>query len=107
MTTWTRKVGHLGVLCIVLPCLTGGCTVYSVTSLASGLDVQELAPDRYRVSSHGSNWSSASTVELYGLLLAAEVTLEKGYRYFVIVRNKDSTDKGMVLVPPAGSEHGS
>ncbi len=52
-------------------------------SCEGGYSELELAPDTYQVSFSGKNISTAKSQD-YALLRAAELTLEKGQRYFLV-----------------------
>lgn len=52
----------------------------------------ELTPDHYTVRFTGATgWSKGDAVEGLTLLRAGELTLEKGYRYFVVLRREFSS----------------
>jgi hypothetical protein len=53
-----------------------------------GYTTQRIESNRFRISFRGNSVTSRQTVDTYMLYRAAEVTLENGYDYFVIV-NKD------------------
>lgn len=50
-----------------------------------GYSDQQLAPDRYFVRFHGNELTSRDRVEGYMLYRAAELTLQRGYDWFMIV----------------------
>ena len=74
---------------VLLLAFLGGCSTYRPQSWISGgegYQEEELAPRVYRVEFKGSERDFRRyQVEDYALLRAAELTLEKEYRYFVIV----------------------
>ena len=72
----------LGVL-LIISCATSYRESYVDTQLSKTL---------YKVFVSGSGFSSKSEVVDYALLRAAELTLDKGYKYFIIAnRNQDKT----------------
>lgn len=83
------------VLCAALTPLLlaiGGCatpTHYQPLSAASpaagGYTDQRLADDRYRVTFAGNTLTTRERVESYLLFRAAELTVEKGFDWFVVV----------------------
>lgn len=87
-----------------LPCvalagmlLLGACasseTPYAPRQEGSGygFSEQSIESNRYRVTFRGNSQTSRETVENYLLYRAAELTLQKGYDYFVVV--EDDTEK--------------
>lgn len=75
-----------------LVALAGGCaspTPYQPLSSASrtagGYSDQRLAEDRYRVTFAGNALTSRERVESYLLFRAAELTLEQGYDWFLVI----------------------
>jgi hypothetical protein len=60
---------------------------------------QELSPDRYEVHFTGNTgWSKGDAVEDLTLLRSAELTLDRGYRYFVVPIRRYSFEE---WTPPA------
>ncbi|MBB4658022.1 CC0125/CC1285 family lipoprotein [Parvularcula dongshanensis] len=56
-----------------------------------GFTDQKIEDDRYRITFRGNSLTGRDTVENYLLYRAAELTLQNGYDYFVVV--KDDTEK--------------
>ena len=56
-----------------------------------GYSEQSIESNRYRVTFRGNSSTSRETVENYLLYRAAELTLQRGYDYFVVV--EDDTEK--------------
>ena len=65
----------------------GTPTPYQPVSDGHGYADQPLETDRYRVTFSGNSLTSRETVENYLLYRAAEVTLERGFDYFVIAED--------------------
>jgi hypothetical protein len=69
--------------------LLGGCaTPYQSVDLLGGFSETQLAPDSWTITFRGNGYSSRERVTNFTLLRSAEITLENGYSYFIIV-NKD------------------
>jgi len=62
----------------------GTPTPYQPVTDGFGYAEQPLETGRYRVSFFGNSLTARETVENYLLYRAAEVTLEKGYDYFIV-----------------------
>ncbi|PCI52570.1 MAG: hypothetical protein COB36_14855 [Alphaproteobacteria bacterium] len=74
------------ILGIVLLSLTACATSYE-----AGTESQQYADDVHRISMRGNHFSDQSEAQEYALLKAAEVTMDSGYRYFVITNAQDKT----------------
>ncbi len=59
----------------------------SASRTGYGYSDQRIESDRYRVTFRGNAATSRETVENYLLLRSAEITLENGYDYFIVVEN--------------------
>ncbi|MBI1255299.1 MAG: hypothetical protein GC196_13250 [Hyphomonas sp.] len=68
-------------------CLSGCATStpYAPMDGRYGYSEQQIEADRFRVLFHGNNSTSRETVEAFLLYRAAELTLENGFDYFVVV----------------------
>lgn len=68
-------------------------TPYAAAELNKGYGFtdQKIEDDRFRITFRGNAQTSRDAVETYLLLRSAELTLENGYDYFVVV--EDETDK--------------
>lgn len=86
----------------------GGCTTatpyqpYRPESLGGvhgGYSDQELAADRYLVRFHGNELTSRDRVEGYLLYRAAELTLQRGYDWFLIADHHTEHDVQTYVEP--------
>jgi hypothetical protein len=77
-------------LCVLLVAACQTPTPYqpAVTPNGDGYTTQQIESNRFRVSFKGNSLTTRQTVDTYMLYRAAEVTLQNGGDYFVIV-NKD------------------
>jgi hypothetical protein len=67
-------------------------TPYQPATNGYGFSQQQIEGDRYRVTFAGNSATSLDTVRSYMLYRAAEVTVESGHDYFVVVdQNTQST----------------
>jgi hypothetical protein len=88
---------HLAVAGLLALLLTlAGCaakpTPYQPATDGYGFSQQRIEGDRYRVTFAGNSATSLETVRSYMLYRAAEVTVESGHDYFVVVdQNTQST----------------
>ena len=71
--------------------LTSCATAYQPTSFSGGFTDTQLSENVWKVSVNGNAYTSKSTIGDYALLRASELTLQKGFKYFVIgSQNEDS-----------------
>ena len=86
-----KSVG--GVLAALALAACASETPYAPRSDGSGFGFSEqsIESNRYRITFRGNSLTSRETVENYLLYRAAELTLQKGFDYFVVV--EDDTEK--------------
>ena len=65
-----------------------GCTPYQANGLGGGYSEMAMNKNTYQVSFEGNRYTSSDTVKKYLLRRCAELTLNKGYKYFIIVAAK-------------------
>ncbi len=71
-----------------------GCaTPYQPHGFRGGYSESRLGPDAFTVRFHGNAYVAASRVSDFTMLRAAELTLELGYRYFVLLGERDRTSR--------------
>ena len=75
---------------IVATCATP--TPYQPSDDTGGYTEKLLEPNRYRVNFRGNSLTSRETVETYLLFRAAELTVETGNDYFVMVERDTDSD---------------
>ncbi len=69
-----------------------GCaTAYQPVGYTGGYTDSRLGPDAFTVWFQGNRYTAASRVSDFTMLRAAELTLESGYRYFVLLGETDKT----------------
>ncbi len=71
-----------------------GCaTAYQPAGFTGGYTESRLGPDAFTVWFQGNRYTAASRVSDFTMLRAAELTLESGYRYFVLLGETDRTSR--------------
>jgi hypothetical protein len=86
----------------VLPCaalLTGCATSYQPESFTSGFSGYMTAPDEAAVTFRGNGYTAAERVVEMAALRCAEVTLQHGYRYFVLMAVADLSRTSSFTTP--------
>ncbi len=81
--------------------LLNACAFTSYTRMFGGYGYNDvpLSPDRYRVTFAGYQNDVPSKAADQALLRSAEVTLTKGYRYFVVVEERNDMLTSSYQVP--------
>jgi hypothetical protein len=90
------RISGLLLLALLFPVLAGCAspTPYAPLSDRFGYKDSSIESNRYRVSFSGNSSTDRETVETYLLYRAAELTLEKGAAYFLVVeRDVEKTDR--------------
>ncbi len=71
-----------------------------------GYSDQRIESDRYRVSFRGNAQTRRETVEDFLLLRSAELTVQNGYDYFIVVENDTEARSFFTTLNSAGGFHG-
>jgi hypothetical protein len=84
--------------------LVGGClaTPYQSAGLSGGYNHQLCEPGVYLVWFRGNGFTKAERVQQYLLYRCAEVTVESGHRYFVIITGGGTSLTTTVTTPVPG-----
>ena len=91
---------------LVLAMLPIGCaTPYQPSGFTGGYKETQLAPDIVRVYVNGNGYTGRERVQDFALLRAAELALNSGYPYFVVL--SESNEKSTGSFTTAGSSHTS
>jgi hypothetical protein len=107
-TTPTKREAHMKIIrCMAVAAvavLAAACaTEYQKSGATGGFQETQLAPDVFRVSFKGNQYTSPERVQDFALLRAAEITLANNARYFAVVSSKDQTRRSTYV--DAGSAY--
>uniref|UniRef100_I2PZY7 Lipoprotein n=1 Tax=Desulfovibrio sp. U5L TaxID=596152 RepID=I2PZY7_9BACT len=80
-------------------------TPYQKNGFMGGFDDTALSPNIFKVSFRGNGYTSMERAKDYALLRCAEVSLEHGYKYFIVTTDESYTKSNHVYVP--GQTHAS
>ncbi len=83
-----RQIAAIATVGLVTACAHPTPYQPAASEQGEGYTTQRIENNRFRISFRGNSVTSRQTVDTYMLYRCAEVTLENGYDYFVIV-NKD------------------
>jgi len=70
--------------------LSGCATSYHQKGFTGGYSETQLAPDVFRVNFQGNGYTSSERAQDFALLRAAELSLERGFRYFALLDETSS-----------------
>lgn len=86
---------------VALACITlAGCaTSYQPIAYTGGYSELPLAENVFKVSFAGNSYIGLDTVSDYALLRSAEVTLEQGFRYFLIADERTLSTQSSFTTP--------
>ncbi|WP_010598310.1 CC0125/CC1285 family lipoprotein [Rickettsiella massiliensis] len=93
------KRNILFILSLLILTLTGCATAYQPYSLGSGYRDIALSENTYKVSFRGNAFTSNELVQNYLLRRCAELTVQKGYKYFVIVNENTEVSHETITTP--------
>lgn len=100
-----KKIICLLILTIML--ISGCATGYHKVGFTGGYSEMKIQDDIFKVEFRGNAKTSMARAEDFALLRCAEVTLENGYRHFIIVDEKSTLTIGSYTTPATAHTHGS
>ena len=83
---------------MVVGLVAAGCgeTGYHVKDASGGYSDFAISPDVFSVSFKGNSSTGRHTVEKYLMRRCCEVTLANGYKYYIVVSDKEDTRTGTI-----------
>lgn len=87
--------------------LLGCATAYQQKSYSGGYSETQLGENIFQVSFRGNGYTSRERASDFSLLRSAEVALEHGFRYFVIVESEKGAKLGTYTTPTTSYTTGS
>lgn len=95
------------VLVFLLASLSGCATAYQQQSLSGGYSETQLGENIFQVSFRGNGYTSRERASDFSLLRSADVAVEHGFRYFVIVESEKDSKLGTYTTPTTSYTTGS
>jgi hypothetical protein len=89
----------LGGSLLTLLLLSSCATSYQRSGLSGGFSETQLADNVFRVNFRGNGYTSAERVEDFTLLRSAELTMEHGFPYFIIIDSKEGSNYSTYTTP--------
>jgi len=91
-------------LSLVAAIALGGCaTAYQSEGFTGGFSETQLAPDVFRVTFKGNAFTDQEKATDFVLLRTAEIALENGFQYFVIIDASQFAVQGSYTTPPTAT----
>jgi hypothetical protein len=87
--------------------LSGCATTYQKQSFTGGYSETQLGENIFQVSFKGNAYTSRERVSDFTLLRSAEIAIENGYRYFVVVESEKYSKLGTYTTPTTSQTTGS
>jgi hypothetical protein len=97
----------LPVFVSALALITGCATSYQPRGLSGGYSETQLGENIFQVSFHGNGYTSRERASDFALLRSADVTIENGFRYFVVVDSGKSSTNSTYTAPTTSSTSGT
>lgn len=87
------------IISALLLTLSGCATPYAKNGLAGGYSDLQLSANTFKVSFQGNGFTNPSRAADFALLRSAEVALEHGFKYFVIVDSEQDAQRILTQMP--------
>lgn len=87
-------------------CMVGCATAYKRTGFTGGYNDMKIQDDVFKVSFRGNAYTGSGKVEDFVLLRSAEVALNNGYKYFVIIDEKSAMKTSAYTTPVTANTNG-
>jgi hypothetical protein len=87
--------------------LEGCATTYQKSGFSGGYSETQLGENIFQVSFRGNGYTSPERTSDFALLRSAEIAIENGYRYFVIVDSKDYSKLSAYTTPKTSQTTGN
>jgi hypothetical protein len=79
--------------------LSGCATKYQDMGFTGGVAAQQMTADTFRIVARGNGYTSATVVQDYVVLKAAETTKTAGGTHFVMIGSGDASTTGTISTP--------
>jgi len=93
---------------LVVTILVSGCaTGYHRQGFTGGYTDMKLQDDIFKIGFRGNAYCGSNKAENLALLRCAEVTLNNGYKYFVIIEGKSGVETSLYTTPATAQTYGT
>lgn len=87
------------IIITLLAVMFGCATAYQPVSFSGGFSETRLGENVFQVSFRGNGYTSRERASDFSLLRSAEIALENGFRYFVVVDSEKHSQVGAYTTP--------
>lgn len=94
-------------LSALLICLASCATPYQKTGMSGGYSETQLGENIFRVNFQGNGYTKSERAEDFALLRSAELSLEHGFPYFIIIDSSGDVDYSTYTTPVTTQTTGS
>jgi len=95
------------IVLLMVVILTGCATSYQKQGFTGGYSETQLGENIFQVSFKGNGHTSRERVSDFALLRSAEIVIENGYRYFVVVESEKYSKNSTFTTPTTSETTGS
>lgn len=95
----TTKVMRLILIGSIALILTSCATGYHPSSITGGFEQIQLSNDSFMVGFSGNGYTSSERSRVFAMRRAAELTKEKGFKYFTISNSKTNISRSAYRTP--------
>ncbi|MBI3779045.1 MAG: hypothetical protein HY274_09070 [Gammaproteobacteria bacterium] len=97
----------LSILALAVVLFSGCATSYQRQSFSGGYSETQLGENIFQVTFRGNGYTNRERASDFSLLRSAEVALENGFHYFVIVESEKGSKVGTYTTPSTSYTTGS
>jgi len=94
-------------LVLFIIALSGCATAYQPKGFSGGYSETQLGENIFKVYFRGNGYTSPERASDFSLLRSAELMMENGFRYFIIVESEKDTKVGTYTTPSTSHTSGS
>ncbi len=91
-----RKINSFFVALLIL---TGCASPYQPIGFGGGFSETQLSENIFQINFRGNGYTSSERAGDFAMLRSAELTLENGYKYFVLADNRDDVENSSYTTP--------
>lgn len=94
------------ILVLFIGFCVGCATPYQPVGLLGGFSDSQIQNDIFRVNFRGNGYTDLSTASDYALLRAAEIAIQNGFNYFIIIQDNSSIKTSIITTPGYAHTYG-
>lgn len=82
-------------------------TQYKPQNFSGGYSSTQLDTNLFQVSFNGNAYISREKANDFALLRSAEISVENGFKYFVLINSKETNEQGAYTTPQTSTTYGT